>query len=81
MGSPFPIAFLMGPPIIFQGHTASLIGHFSSFALMAVLRVTDIVLLSVYFNSQATMDIMLTSPRLEETSSEQFHTLLNKLIN
>ena len=54
MGSPFPIAFLMGPLIIFQGITASLIGQSGSFALPAVMGGTGIVLLS-----QSTLTHML----------------------
>ena len=36
MESPFPIAFLMGSLIIFQGLTPSLIGQPVSFALLAL---------------------------------------------
>ena len=46
MGSPFPIAFLMGLLIIFQGLTASLIDQPGSFALLALTGGTWIVLLS-----------------------------------
>ena len=46
MGSPFLIAFHMGPLIIFQGLTASLIGHPGNFALPAVMEGTEIALLS-----------------------------------
>ena len=38
MGFPFPIAFLMGPLIIFQGLAASLVGQPGSFALPAVME-------------------------------------------
>ena len=78
MGSPFPIAFLMGPLIIFQCLTASLIGQSVSFALPAVMGGTGIALLSQFtLNLQATMDTMLPSLRLEEPSSGQSHNLLN----
>ena len=40
-----PIAFLISPHIIFQGLTASLINQSDSFALMAVMRGTEIALL------------------------------------
>ena len=69
MGSPFVIAFLMGPLIIFQGFTAFLIGQPGSFALPAIMGGTGIVLLSqCTLYTQATMDIMLPNSRLEELS-------------
>ena len=72
MGSPLPIALLMVPLIIFRGLTASLIGQPGSFALPAVMGSTWIVLLpQSTSNSQATTDIMLPSPELEEPSSGQ----------
>ena len=55
MGFPFPIAFHMGS-FIFQGLTASIIGQSGSLALSAVMRATEIALLSAYSNSKATMD-------------------------
>ena len=45
MGSPFPIAFLMGLLIIFQGLTTSLIGRHGSFALPEEMGGTGIALL------------------------------------
>ena len=46
MGSPFVIAFLMGPLGIFQGLIAYLIGQPGSFALPAVMGGTEIALRS-----------------------------------
>ena len=41
----------------------------------------DCIAFAVYSNSQATMDIMLPSPGLEEPKSGQSHNLLNKRTN
>ena len=49
MGSPFPIAFFMGPLILFSKvSSVFLIGRSGSFALPAVMECTGIALLSQF---------------------------------
>ena len=73
-----PVSYYLscGPLLLFSKvSSASLISQFGRCTLPAVMGCTAVALLSQSTDSQATMDIMLPSPGLEEPS-EQFHNLL-----
>ena len=73
-GIPVSYCLSCGPLILFSKvSSASLISQSGSNGMYR-----DYIAFAVYSNSQATMDIMLPSPRLEEPSTGQSHNLLNK---